>query len=283
MSRYQGVAVLATLLLGLQVQAQYDAVSRRDDKAYKTLGDIVDKGADMYNRGDREGCHRFFQGTLMVLKDRYADDAELSKIIAKALADDEKQASVGHRAFGLRSAILQVRDLLGPNPGARSVAEDTPAATPATESDASEASTSKEPRRRHGSAGTAGFPPQQVLASLDDEGNVVLKYRAHKPVWYEETREVNGQQETFKKVKWVAEEHMRKVNLKDVQVYTLGGRRVDSARLPQLLAKGRVVLTANGDLPDPSYLQFYKEGTLILVTPMPAPPTIPAPAAPQVG
>lgn len=258
MCRFQA-ALLSALLLALPVHCQDDPGScRRDDSLHKALGDALNQGAELYNRGDRAGCQRFFQGTLLILKARFAQDAELHKIIERALAEDEPQASVGHRAFALRSALVEVRNGVGPNP-AESPRADEGSAPSAETGPAAE---SRPP---------IGQPPQQATASLDDEGRILLKIRVYKPVWVEEAREVNGQAVTVKKMKWVAEEEQRPVDLNEVQVYTAGSRKLERTRLAQLLAKERVLLTATGHLPDAAYLQFYKEDTLVLVLPVPKP------------
>src|SRR5690348_8855991 len=60
------------------------------------LKDIINHGADLYNSGDRNGCYRLFEGTLLALKAQLANRPDVQKVIEAGLADAASQPSVGH-------------------------------------------------------------------------------------------------------------------------------------------------------------------------------------------
>jgi RNA polymerase sigma factor (sigma-70 family) len=71
-------------------------------------------------------------------------------------------------------------------------------------------------------------------------------------------------------------------DLDDVRVQDAKGKEVDSSDLPRLL-KGEtlVLVSADGKPVDPLHLRLVKEGTLVLILPMPVlPPAVPPQAAP---
>lgn len=269
-------ALSVALVMVMPLQAQEEP-SRRDDKLYQALREVLNEGAALYNSGDRNGCHRLYQGTLLILERRFAADAEMHKLIERALASNNRQRATGEQAFALRTAIVEIRNRVGPNPGAMPPMGEDSAASSGGYYDAggSQAETAAPKAARRNAP--RGLPPQQALASLDEEGNIQVQYAAYKPVWTEEKRDIDGRTEVVKKMKWVSETCMMKVEIKQVQVYTAAGRKLDGARLPPLLAKPRTVLTATGELPDPGYLDYYKADTLLLVLPMPQPIAPPAP------
>jgi hypothetical protein len=127
--------------------------------------------------------------------------------------------------------------------------------------------------------------PLQVVAQLDKDGNILIHQTL--PELRTETLErlVNkdGRQvkETYTVTKIVHVPVIHKLAAKTVQVYRADGKMVDPKALPKLLKKPTTVLvTIDGQMADPFYLQILKEGTLILVPPavkvLPAPEVKPA-------
>ncbi len=76
------------------------------------LKDILNRGATLYNQGDRNGCYRLFEGALLAFKPQFAQDAKLMAIVAKGLREAEAHQGVGERAFALRTALVDVRNQL---------------------------------------------------------------------------------------------------------------------------------------------------------------------------
>jgi hypothetical protein len=72
------------------------------------LRDVINRGADLYNNGDRNGCYRLFQGALMVLRAQLSDP-DLRKAIDAGTAEAEQMPSVDQRAHALRRVLDGVR------------------------------------------------------------------------------------------------------------------------------------------------------------------------------
>ena len=116
-----GLSLPASLTGRLLAQDKKPAVKPQEQKAfdkkvYDVLRTVINTGADLYNRdGDRAGCYRLYQGSLLTIRpllDRYPD---LQKEIDTALADVDSQASVGERAHTLRKALDKIRSTLKPS------------------------------------------------------------------------------------------------------------------------------------------------------------------------
>src|SRR5262245_39489144 len=63
------------------------ALQRKDFDAtvYKTLRDVINRGADLYNAGDTAGCYRLYEGALLALRPLLDHRPELQKSIAQGL------------------------------------------------------------------------------------------------------------------------------------------------------------------------------------------------------
>ena len=85
-----------------------------DQQIYDLLKDVINRGADLYNSGDRNGCYRLFQGALMATKPQLADRPELQRAIDEGMADAERQGSTGERAYVLRRVLDDIRAKTNP-------------------------------------------------------------------------------------------------------------------------------------------------------------------------
>src|SRR5882672_5112758 len=84
-----------------------------DRAIHSSLKDVINQGASLYNRGDRYGCYRVYDGALRAVRPLLTDHADLQKLIDEALAGVEQLPSPGHRAFALRDVLDAVRGKLG--------------------------------------------------------------------------------------------------------------------------------------------------------------------------
>ena len=85
-----------------------------------TLKEVHNKGADLYNGGDANGCYRMFEGALTTARPFLAHRADLQKAIDAAIAKAEGMSNITQRAFVLHEAIESVRDKLkGTAPAAK--------------------------------------------------------------------------------------------------------------------------------------------------------------------
>ncbi len=97
-----------------------------DALVHKTLRDVINEGADMYNatgkytnmERDYAGCYHLYQGALMATRPLLGAHPDLQKDIDAALATARDTPQVERRAFVLRSVIDKVRDAVNPNPTA---------------------------------------------------------------------------------------------------------------------------------------------------------------------
>jgi hypothetical protein len=121
-----------------------------------------------------------------------------------------------------------------------------------------------------------GPPPAQVPVRID-KGQLVVPHVVQDARQETRTRTVNkdGQdrQEQYTATVPVLREELQRLNLSDVQAFDTTGKKIDPAQLPDLLSKETVVLVSTDGRPvDPFYLQIIKEGTLVLILPVPKPP-----------
>jgi len=126
------VLCLPALALSLgAARAADDLPASADGKAvdalvHKTLREVINEGADMYNatgrytnmERDYAGCYHLYQGALMATRPLLGAHPDLQKDIDAALATARDTPQVERRAFVLRSVIDHVRDAVNPNPTA---------------------------------------------------------------------------------------------------------------------------------------------------------------------
>ena len=87
-----------------------------NQRLYDALRDVINRGADLFNSGDQNGCYRLFQGALMMSAPQLDQYPDLQKAIQAGLADAERQGSIGARAFALRRLLDDARARVNPSP-----------------------------------------------------------------------------------------------------------------------------------------------------------------------
>jgi hypothetical protein len=85
-----------------------------DLKVFTTLRDVINRGADLYNRGEWSACYRIYEGSLMTLRPLIDHRPELQKAITAGLASAERDPLLWRRAFTLRNVIDKIRTEVGP-------------------------------------------------------------------------------------------------------------------------------------------------------------------------
>src|SRR5713101_546742 len=85
-----------------------------DEQIYKTLREVINKGADLYNSGDQNGCYRLYEGALLALQPLLDHRPEMQKAITTGIEDARRNADLSRRAFVLRDAIDKVRNDIHP-------------------------------------------------------------------------------------------------------------------------------------------------------------------------
>jgi hypothetical protein len=81
-----------------------------DRQIIDTLRDIHNHGAIMYNAGDYGGCHRLFEGALLMARPMLP--AELQSAVTAALVESSQNPSPMRRAFQLHETIEALRQKL---------------------------------------------------------------------------------------------------------------------------------------------------------------------------
>jgi hemoglobin len=128
MSRWGALLVLGVLIISLgTIVAADDAKTasataehaKLDQQLADTLRDVHNKGAELYNSGDRNGCYRMFQGALLAIKPLLALHPDLQKEIENGMAAADKLPRVDNQAFELHKLIEGVRGKLKTNATAK--------------------------------------------------------------------------------------------------------------------------------------------------------------------
>jgi hypothetical protein len=114
-----------------------------------------------------------------------------------------------------------------------------------------------------------GPAPRLVLLNLDGDGKVRIQATVTETRKTTMTRVVNGKQETTtvdRDVQRIVDVPVSE--LEKLTVYTADGKEVNRATaLEKLASGGLVVVTSNGEKVDPTYLNAFKDDTLVLVSP----------------
>lgn len=117
-----------------------------------------------------------------------------------------------------------------------------------------------------------GPAPQQVLARMDNEGNLEIMTSRLVPEERTVTKTVviDGvtRAVTEKITVFVSVQVTHRILTQGMKVATAGGKEVDAKDVPDRLKKWTVViLSADGNKIDPFYLSVLKENTLTIVAP----------------
>jgi hemoglobin len=111
---------LAALIAVAPAVAATDADAKPLDRAaldqqiYKTLRDVINKGADLYNNGDQNGCYRLYEGAVLALQPLLDHRPEIQKAITKGVDNARRNPDLSRRAFVLRDVIDQIRNDINP-------------------------------------------------------------------------------------------------------------------------------------------------------------------------
>lgn len=126
-------------------------------------------------------------------------------------------------------------------------------------------------------------PPKYAQVNIDKTGRVELRMQVFEtvPETRMRTRMVDGKQvpETYTTLRQIAKQVVQSVDFKELDVYDVAGKRIDASAVLRKMKNQPTVLLAFDQVPDPAYLQIYKDGTLVFVVksklnsaPIPLPP-----------
>src|SRR5262249_33247552 len=120
MQPFSMLACLAALVVTAPVAAAEgpDAMpldrAALDQQIYKSLRDVINKGADLYNNGDQNGCYRLYEGAVLALQPLPDNRPEIQKAIIAGVENARRNPDLGRRAFVLRDVIDQIRNDINP-------------------------------------------------------------------------------------------------------------------------------------------------------------------------
>lgn len=80
-----------------------------DESIYQTLREIIDRGADLYNQGDWNGCYRLWEGALMSLKPLLDHRPKLQEAIEDGIGKARQEPVLWQRAWTLRPILNEIR------------------------------------------------------------------------------------------------------------------------------------------------------------------------------
>lgn len=80
-----------------------------DQQIQVTLGNVIDRGAGLYNGGDQAACYRLFEGALMTVRPQLDHRPSLQKAIDAGFVSAGRGPTAGHSAFALRDVIDRIR------------------------------------------------------------------------------------------------------------------------------------------------------------------------------
>src|SRR5438552_15836859 len=80
--------LFSSILLAGETAGPKDAGQKALDKQIRaSLAKVINTGADLFNEGDRAGCYRLYQGSLLTLRPMLEHQPELHKAIAAVHAN----------------------------------------------------------------------------------------------------------------------------------------------------------------------------------------------------
>lgn len=108
-------ALLMKATVAVVVLASAGGLSAQDERkgfdgqVYKTLREVINRGADMYNSGDYAGCYRLFEGALITVKPLLDHRPDVQKSIDRGLDSASRSPDMRRRAWALRTTLDDVR------------------------------------------------------------------------------------------------------------------------------------------------------------------------------
>jgi hypothetical protein len=73
------------------------------------LREVTNRGADLYNRGDANGCYRLYEGALLSVRALAEEHVDWQNEISEAFDRAAAKPQVAQRAFVLREVIDRIR------------------------------------------------------------------------------------------------------------------------------------------------------------------------------
>jgi len=78
----------------------------------RSLRDVINEGAALYNRGNQSDCYRLYEGALVTARGLLSDCPKLQRAIDDSLAKARLEGCGSRGAFTLRAALDQIRSEL---------------------------------------------------------------------------------------------------------------------------------------------------------------------------
>jgi hemoglobin len=101
-------AILLSAVATCEAQEPAGPSKEMDARAHRAAVAVIGRGAPMFNGGNREGCYRLYEGSLLALRAFVDGRPELVAIIDAKLDAAAAAPFVGDKAYALRAALDEV-------------------------------------------------------------------------------------------------------------------------------------------------------------------------------
>ncbi len=102
------MALVALLAAAPGHAAAMPGAGQLDMHAHQAAGDVIRLGVPMFNGGNREGCFRLYQGSLIALRGMLEHRPELASMIDAKLEAAQGSGAAGDKAFAVRAALDEI-------------------------------------------------------------------------------------------------------------------------------------------------------------------------------
>ena len=103
------IAAFAVTIPTLSLPDLPQVVTEQDRRVHALLREAINRGADLYNRGDANGCYRLYEGVLIGIRGLSDQHPDWQEAIDQAFERAAAKPQVSQRAFALREAMNRIR------------------------------------------------------------------------------------------------------------------------------------------------------------------------------
>ena len=105
----QIIAAMGIIFPTISLPELPPGASDQDQRIHSLLREVINRGADLYNRGDANGCYRLYEGSLIAIRASADCHPEWEQAIREGFERAEQKPQVAQRAFVLREVIDRLR------------------------------------------------------------------------------------------------------------------------------------------------------------------------------
>ena len=106
---WQMIALISFAFPQMPIPELKTDLNEQDVRVHALLREVINHGADLYNRGDANGCYRLYEGALLALRAHAQMHPDWQAEISCAFERAAGKPQVAQRAFVLREAMDRIR------------------------------------------------------------------------------------------------------------------------------------------------------------------------------